>query len=272
MRILYLDIDTLRPDHMSCYGYQRQTTPNLDLIAHEGVLFQNCYTSDAPCLPSRAALISGKFGILNGVTGHGGTAADRFLTGPARDFTDQADESNFFNIFRHAGFYTASISTFPERHSAWWFNAGLNEWINEGQRGGETAGQVGELARKWLIQQQDNDNWLLHVHLWDPHTPYRAPASFGNPFAADPLPAWIDQTRFEEHRRMTGPHGLQELQMYDSVSHPAFPRQPGSVSAFKDLRQVFDGYDCGVAYADQICGQIFRLLQAQGNWDDTAVI
>ncbi len=33
MKILFVDIDTLRPDHMSCYGYQRNTTPNLDQVS-----------------------------------------------------------------------------------------------------------------------------------------------------------------------------------------------------------------------------------------------
>ena len=56
MRIIYFDIDTLRPDHLGCYGYHRDTSPNIDKIAEEGSIFTNCYTSDAPCLPSRASL------------------------------------------------------------------------------------------------------------------------------------------------------------------------------------------------------------------------
>ena len=125
MNVLFIDIDTLRPDHMGCYGYGRNTTPNIDAIAREGVRFDNYYCSDAPCLPSRAALVSGTFGIKNGVVGHGGTAADRFREGITREFRDNRDDWNFHNIFRRAGLYTASVSTFPERHSAWWFQAGF---------------------------------------------------------------------------------------------------------------------------------------------------
>ncbi len=58
MRILYLDIDTLRPDHLGCYGYHRNTSPNIDRIAAEGVRFEHCHCSDAPCLPARAALMT----------------------------------------------------------------------------------------------------------------------------------------------------------------------------------------------------------------------
>ena len=65
---------------MGCYGYGRNTTPNIDQVAAEAVRFENYYCSDAPCLPSRASLVTGMFGIRNGVVGHGGTGADRRLT------------------------------------------------------------------------------------------------------------------------------------------------------------------------------------------------
>jgi len=76
MRILYYDIDTLRADHLRCYGYLRDTSPNIDRLAGEGVRFEHCYVSDAPCLPSRASMFTGRFGIHTGVVNHGGLAAD----------------------------------------------------------------------------------------------------------------------------------------------------------------------------------------------------
>lgn len=70
MRILYLDIDTTRADHLGCYGYHRNTSPNIDRIAKDGMIFTNYYCSDAPCLPSRTALFTGQFGIRNGLFKH----------------------------------------------------------------------------------------------------------------------------------------------------------------------------------------------------------
>ena len=61
MRFLFLDLDTLRPDHLGCYGYHRNTSPNIDRIASQGVRFDEYHVPDAPCLPARAALISGMF-------------------------------------------------------------------------------------------------------------------------------------------------------------------------------------------------------------------
>ena len=117
MRIVFLDLDTLRPDHLGCYGYFRNTSPNIDSIAKDGVVFNKYYCSDAPCLPSRSALASGMFGIHNGAVGHGGTAGDQFIEGETRDFRAEYSRTNLFQQFRRAGMYTASISTFAERHT-----------------------------------------------------------------------------------------------------------------------------------------------------------
>lgn len=272
MRVLFIDIDTLRPDHMSCYGYNRCTTPNMDRISEEGIRFNEYYCSDAPCLPSRAALVSGMFGIRNGAVGHGGTAGDRRLTGKTREFNDVVDRNNFHNIFRRAGMHTASISTFPERHSSWWFNAGFNECYNVGGCGSESGERVLPVALDWLERNKDRDDWFLHVHFWDPHTPYRAPESFGNPFENEPLDTWIDEKVFAEHLKHPGPHGINELYMYSGESNPRFPRFPGSAHDMAGMKHVMDGYDTGIRYVDYLIGQMFDLLRKQGIYEDTAII
>lgn len=65
MRVLYIDIDTLRPDHLGCYGYSRNASPNIDEVAKEGVLFTDYYCSDAPCLPSRARCSADSSAFIN---------------------------------------------------------------------------------------------------------------------------------------------------------------------------------------------------------------
>ncbi len=272
MKILFVDIDTLRPDHMGCYGYHRNTTPNMDAIAREGLRFNRYYCSDAPCLPSRAALVSGLFGIHNGAVGHGGTAADRRLTGPTRDFQDEVDRNSFHQIFRKAGLYTASISTFPERHSSWWFNAGFNETHNVGGGGMESGEEVLPVALDWVERNADRPDWFLHVHLWDPHTPYRAPEDFGNPFAEEPLPEFFTEEALARHLKAIGPHTINEINMYNSDESPRYPRHPGEAHDRTGLRRVVDGYDTGIRYADHLVGQIFDALRAKGVFDDVAVV
>ena len=272
MRVLYIDIDTLRPDHMSCYGYARRTTPNLDRVAEEGVRFDRMYCSDAPCLPSRAALVTGRFGIHNGAVGHGGTAADRRLTGPMRDFTDTADTDNFHFVFRQAGLHAVSISTFAERHSSYWYQAGFHETYNVGGRGSESGEEVLPVALDWLSRNGTKDDWYLHLHLWDPHTPYRTPEDYPNPFENDPLPEWITPEVFAHHQKMTGPHGANEVGMYSDEESPRYPKNPGAIRSYGELRRMIDGYDCGVHYADFLLGQVFDALRSMGIYEDTAII
>lgn len=272
MRILFIDVDTLRPDHMSCYGYPRHTTPNLDRLCDEGMRFDNYYCSDAPCLPSRAALVTGMFGIRNGAVGHGGTAGDRKLVGARRGFRDPINEGNLHNVFRKAGLHTASISTFAERHSSFWFNAGFNETYNIGKGGGESAEEVMPVALDWLRRNGAKDNWFLHVHLWDPHTPYRTPADFPNAFENDPYDHWITPEMFAMHKRIASPHGANEINMFDDRENPAYPKHPGSVRNYEDLRRVFDGYDNGVRYADMMLGKLLDEMRRMGIYDDAAII
>ena len=272
MRILYIDIDTLRPDHMSCYGYSRETTPNMDKICAEGVRFNQYYCADAPCLPSRASLLSGMFGIRHGAVGHGNTAADRRPTGLGRSFQDVSDTDNFVNIFRKAGMHTASISSFPERHSSYWFNAGFNETYNVGKGGMESGEEVLPIALDWFERKGKEDNWFMHLHLWDPHTPYRAPADFGNPFENQPLNNWITQEVFDEHLQHIGPHSANEISMFGDWENPEYPRQPGKIRNLDELKNLYDGYDCGILYADYLIGKVVERLKALNIYEDTAII
>ncbi len=272
MRFLFIDIDTLRPDHMGCYGYERNTTPNIDNIAKDGVMFNNYYTSDAPCLPARASLISGMYGFNHGAVGHGGTASDRRNPGERRGFKNDIDEGNFHNIFRKAGMYTTSISTFAERHSLWWFNAGLNEMHNVGKCGDERGDEVLPVALDWLERKGADDDWYLHIHLWDPHTPYRVPEHYGHPFKDEPMPSWITEEILEEHKKHTGPHSINEISMYDDFVPEKFKlRQPGKCENMEELKHLFDSYDTGIHYADYTLGKVFDKLKELGVYEDTII-
>lgn len=273
MRILYIDIDSCRPDHLGCYGYHRQTSPNIDAIAREGVTFKQCYTPDAPCLPSRTAFYSGRFGIQSGVVGHGGTAAQPKIQGKSRGFRDAFDEQGLAAHLQRLGLHTAMISPFGQRHAAHWFYAGFNEIHNTGKGGMESAEEVQPVVNKWMDDNATTDNWYLHINYWDPHTPYRAPAEYGEPFKDDPLPAWLDDDELiRRHNQVVGPHTSMEIGMYSDHFAPKFTRQPGKVTDRASMRRQIDGYDTGIRYTDDMIGQIVRKLKDAGVYDQTAII
>ncbi|HCE46235.1 MAG TPA: sulfatase [Lentisphaeria bacterium] len=272
MRILYLDLDTLRPDHLGCYGYHRDTSPNIDSIAKQGMRFDNYYCSDAPCLPSRTAMMSGRFGIHTGVVNHGGLCADFRHEGRERNFRDKLDSESIPGMLRKAGMKTVSISPFAERHSSYSFLAGFSEVHNTGKGGMESAEEVTPTALDWITRNADQDNWFLQLNYWDPHTPYRAPEEFGNPFKDDPLPEWLTDDVVKGHMKMVGPHCAREISMYDNSTNPKYPRYPGEIRSRKDLRRMIDGYDCGIRYMDEHIGRLFKALKQKNVFDDLVII
>lgn len=273
MRILYIDIDSLRPDHLGCYGYHRNTSPTLDAIAHEGMVFDRVYAPDAPCLPSRTAFYSGRFGIQTGVVGHGGTAGQPKTQGPARGFQDCFGESGLATQLKRLGYHTAMISPFGERHAAWHFYAGFKEIHNTGGGGMESAEVVQPVVDKWIKDNASKDHWYLHVNYWDPHTPYRVPADYKNPFEDEPLPAWLeDDSVLERHKKITGPHTALEIGMYHDHESPQYPRHPGALRSKADLRKAIDGYDMGVRYVDDQVAKVVADLKKAGVYEDTMII
>lgn len=277
MRILFIDIDTLRPDHLGCYGYHRNTSPNIDLIASQGVRFENCYVTDAPCLPSRSGLWSGRTGFHTGVINHGGVAADPFIQGSERGFRDIYDATGWIPTLRRAGLYTATISPFGERHSAWWWYAGYNEIINTGKGGMEIADDITPLALDWINRNARKDNWFLHVNYWDPHTPYRVPINYGFPFENDPLPKWITEDVIQKCWNGFGPHSAQEPSGYDVIdttqsTNQRYPRVPAQIDSMKAAKRWIDGYDTGIRYADEHVGLLLNALKSAGVFDDIVII
>ena len=274
MKILYIDIDSCRPDHLGCYGYHRNTSPNIDAIAAEGLRLDNYYTPDAPCLPSRTALYTGMFGIHSGVVGHGGTAADPRLEGADRGFRNKYENNALPRLLQEQGMYTAQVSPFGQRHAAHHFYAGFNEMHNTGKGGQESAEEVQPIVLDWLERNASGrDSWFLHVNYWDPHTPFRVPVDFGNPFENDPLPEWLTDEVLEAHQQSVGPHSANEISgMYNDQPSGDYPREVGAVRSRDDLKRQIDGYDVGIRYVDTMIGEVVEKLKAAGVYEETVII
>ena len=67
MKTILISLDTLRADHLGCYGYARDTSPNIDALARQGARFDRCYATDVPTIPSYTAVLSGQIGTKTGV-------------------------------------------------------------------------------------------------------------------------------------------------------------------------------------------------------------
>lgn len=270
MRIIYFDIDCLRPDHLECYGYHRPTSPNIDRIAQQGTRLENYHCASAPCLPSRTAWISGRFGIRNGVISNHGAGAKfnlraRHYVGP------EPDNEPFTRRLRGNGYNTISFSNFADRHNAFWFMCGWSEFHTPNLKGGlETAEEVNTTLLHWLKDNATRENYFLHINYWDAHRPYKMDASWADRFRDMPVAQdWPDEEAIAKHQEVRGPFTAQG-QFHDGVS--PFPLMPGSVSSREDFEHMVTGYDAAIAYVDNHLGIVLEELDRQGALDDAAII
>ena len=117
----------------------------------------------------------------------------RSIRAGERGFRDHFDEKGFARQLQKAGYHTAMISPFGQRHAAWQFYAGFNEIHNTGQGGSESAEVVQPVIEKWFNDHASEDNWYMHINFWDIHTPYRAPMEYPNPFENEPIADWLTE-------------------------------------------------------------------------------
>ncbi|MBO0834656.1 MAG: sulfatase [Actinobacteria bacterium] len=271
MRIIYVDVDTLRADHTSPYGYQRPTTPNLQSLADRGVTFDRYYCSDSPCLPSRTALTSGQFGITNGVIGHFGAAARFRLDcghGTAKD------RPLVGQLLQQAGYYTCAVSMFAERHRAYHFHGNFREAIRAtGRIRDEDASDINRVGLDWIRRHAAEDNWYLHLTYWEPHTPYLEPAEWmARAAESGPAPAWPDEAAIAAHAEIYGPRSALDLH-YENAPYPSrWPTMPDAIRSRADFEHLVNGFDGAVMYWDQHFGQLLAALDELGIADETAII
>ena len=238
MRILYIDIDSLRPDHLGCYGYTRATSPNIGRHS-PGKASVSRIISRPMHRASRRVLrfTLGRFGIQTGVVvGHGGTAASPRIQGPNRGFTDSFGEQGLARQLQLRGLHTAMISTFGQRHGAHWFYAGFNEIHNNGQgRHGIRSSCMGS-RRVRLERHAASDKWFLHVNFWDPHTPYRVAWSpIGSHLPMIRCQKWLTPEVLAQHQRVTGPHTALDIGMYEARPEKGGPTGHASRGASTTL-------------------------------------
>lgn len=268
MRIIYFDIDSLRPDHLGCYGYDRPTSPTIDRIAAEGMRFDHYYCADSPCLPSRSGWMTGRYGINNGVVTHGGPASrlqiiEQLYGGP--------DERNQLvqRKLRQNGYDSICFSNFATRHCATWFGLGWSEFHSPNLKtGSESAEEVNEAVLRWVNKNADRDDYFLYINYWDPHRVYDVPRSWYDKMDAHPLPMdWPDEAAIQDQQSING--WFTAANLFPNNRPSPTPNMPDTIHNRDHLRHMVNGYDAEIAYTDY---HVQQVLDALGDLDDTAII
>ncbi|MFH1998428.1 MAG: sulfatase [Planctomycetota bacterium] len=241
--LVIIVFDALRPDHVGAYGYERDTTPRIDLLAHDAILFEEVNTSAAFTLPSMATLFTGLNPIAHNVRRHMDPDGlqdhleDRFETLAeslrARGYATGAAVSNSLFLYRFG------------------FDQGF-DLFDAGQR--RDAEPTTDIALSWLKEQNQDQPFFLWIHYIDPHWPYNAPPDFS--------------------RRFLHPDGGQYQALLDDFKKS---RVRGDQIYFENrldpdgVKSGIAEYDNEIAYADSQMGRIIEYLKSQGLYDNTLI-
>ena len=170
--IVLITIDTLRADHLGCYGYFRETSPGIDALAGEGILFERAYAPMSTTLPSHVSLMTSLNPLQHGVQGN--------FMHLRKALTTSDELHTAAQIFTRMGYTTAAfISCTPlKSHSG--IAAGF-EVYGEPERLLRAAKETTDAALEWLAENEQRPVFLW-LHYFDPHQPYAPPAEFKDSF------------------------------------------------------------------------------------------
>lgn len=231
--ILFISIDTLRADRLGAYGYERETSPNIDALASESFLFENCFSQAPATLISHSTMFTGLY------PGAHGAQCMTFSALPPSAQT--LPEILALNGYRTAGFTGgAQLGRF------FGFSQGFETYYDEGGGFKETWPR----ARKWL-DENSGEKFFLFLHTFDVHHPYKPPPPFNTMFAKDydgPLEDFIP------------------IELLEAIN-------AGEIEVTKEDREYISSvYDGGIRYVDGYIGRIVNYLKEKGLLDKTIIV
>jgi len=166
--VILISLDTLRADHLGCYGYGRQTSPNMDKLAAESVLFKNTFATAPWTLPSHVSLLTGLDDINHQVY----SGADKMDPG----IPTLAD------YLRRAGFLTAAFTGGGFVSGMYGLSKGFDSFRVVGRIAvGTPAAALARTALPWIRENRDKA-FFLFLHTYQIHQPYQAPAPYSTMF------------------------------------------------------------------------------------------
>jgi arylsulfatase A-like enzyme len=247
MKIILISLDTLRASRLSGYGYGKPTSPFMDRLAREGVLFERAYAADIPTEVAHTGIFTGKVGLTTGIVSHGS------------ELTHLPKAIAWLpTMLRSSGFATSAVDNLYQLKE--WFARGYRYYINSvgGNRwiDGRT---VNELAFPWLEQHKD-ESFFLFLHYWDAHTPYLPPESY--------VPQFYPKGRDPFDRANTSME-----RAYNHLAYPFFKHHHYDLLGPVTDSDYYDAlYDAEIRYLDDRLQDLDRHLEKLGIREDTLVI
>jgi arylsulfatase A-like enzyme len=259
--VLVIVADTLRADHVSSYGYERPTSPTLDGVAQQGILFESAFSTSSWTQPSHASMLTGRYLYEHGAELYK-RLDDRYPTIAealqARGYRTGAFSANFRVFCRRLGFgrgfhhfedyYRSTdnvvVNTFYGRMvEAYGLHYGFGLEREIGRR---KADAVNRAVLRWIDRGKERP-FFVFINYFDVHDPYTPPQPYRGMFSP-----------------LENPGGL--INSYWGVDHIYVPTTPDQ------LQGEIDAYDGAIAYVDHHIAELLDELEARGLAEDTLVV
>ena len=240
--LIVISVDTLRADHLGCYGYERDTSPAMDAFAARGTLFEDAYTTASWTVPAHASLFTGKFTTSHGARydPEGPLKLTSGIEGPddwdhyrARGLTTA--ETTLAGLLTDAGWRTGAVVAGPWMKRVFGLGEGFEHYDDDQVHSvtGRLASEVTDAALAWLDQPGDERPFFLFLNYYDPHSPFQAPPPYTFEF---------------------------------------MPPQRHTQRGLANNKNWVDLYDAELLYTDEHVGRLLDGLRSAGRLEDTLII
>ena len=235
--IVVVSIDSLRPDHMSLYGYDRQTTPVLEKLAKHAVIYDAAFAAHTRSGPAHASIMSGLYPQTHGALRHSHQMRRNVQT--------------LAQILKQRGYRTGGfVSAYPLPRRFMNLQQGFDVYDDglDPKHGTRRGDQTLAVAQTWLSHNTAATPTFLFLHLQEPSAPYAAPGAHGLNFLEDGrtryhMPMKIDRRRLSDGNAQVG-----------------------------EIEEYIARYDAEIAYTDSIVGHLWDTLRQLGYWDNTVLV
>lgn len=234
--VVLISIDTLRADHMGCYGYTRKTTPSLDALSKEGCFFKNVTSTSSWTAPAMASLFTtlmpSQHNIRHGVCKSGNIYGQEILN---------ASHVTLAEVLKENGLTTLGISSNPHLTPELGFAQGFDRFMVCKFKSAE---EITKTAIEFMAQYVKNKPFFLWVHYFDPHWPY---------LKQEP---WIHTYAPDYH---------DELQQFYNTNLPRVRTAAGIEKGSNILQSLVALYDSEINYVDQSVGKLLDAIHGKEN-------
>jgi arylsulfatase A-like enzyme len=231
--IILISLDTLRADHLGAYGYHRDTSPSIDVLAKESVVFENAVVQSPWTLPSHMSIMTSLYPSF-----HGLTDKDTFL--PLSD-----EYVTLAELLQKGGFKTGAFTDGGFVSAKFGFGRGFDTYYDQG--GGIKT--ILPEAKKWLGLLK-SEPFFLFIHCYDIHSPYNPPPPYNTMFHDLPYTGNV----IPSNKMLTNLLNNKVDINSDDVNH---------IIAF---------YDGGIRYTDAIIGEFLSYLKSIDLYNQSLII